>query len=148
MYRQVLNAALKIESNLPSGLLEHCGRCLDGVSVHWPPSSPADAVADVFPTIQRALARRTRLKARCDSVYDGGEIDEVLWHESQSTARLDDGRLIFEAEVDGLRELSSWILGYGEHVEVLAPGELRELVRQRAAAVIRLAEALDSTGDR
>ena len=110
--------------------------------MHWPPSSPAGAVADVFPTIERVLARRTQLKARYDSVYDGGEIDEVLWHESQSTARL-----IFEAEVDGLRELSSWILGYGEHVEVLAPGELRELVRQRAAAVIRLAEALDNTGD-
>jgi proteasome accessory factor B len=233
MYQHFLNAALKIESNLPSGLLEHCGRCLDGISVHWPPISPADAIADVFPTIQRALAKRTRLNARYDSVYDGGEIETVLeplrlvfiargwyviavssahgrlrtfkvdrmvrvadtgetftpdptfsetkyfgaawrmipegrvypiklrfstevaasveevrWHESQSTARLDDGRLIFEAEVDGLRELSSWILGYGEHVEVLAPGELRELIRQRAAAVIRLAEALDNTGDR
>jgi hypothetical protein len=35
----------------------------------------------------------------------------------------------------------------GNHVEVLVPGELRELVRQRAAAVIRLAETLDNMGD-
>jgi hypothetical protein len=63
MYQHVLNAALKIESNLPSDLLEHCGQCLDGISVHWPPSSPADAVTEVLPTIQRALTRRSRLKA-------------------------------------------------------------------------------------
>lgn len=70
-------------------------------------------------------------------------VEDVPWPENQSTAPLDDGRLIFEAETDGWRELSSWILGYGEHVEVLAPSELRPLVGRCSAAAIRFAETLD-----
>ncbi|MBN2560541.1 MAG: YafY family transcriptional regulator [Phycisphaerae bacterium] len=228
MYQQALDAALKIESNLPAAVLKHCGEWLDGVSIRWPPTSPADVVTNLFQTVQRALANHTRLKVRYDSVYDGKEIEvlleplrlvfmargwyliansrthnevrtfkmdrmievvdrgdeftpdadfsekryfgaawrmipdgtvysvllrfsavvatsveEVLWHESQSTTRLDDGRLLFEAEVDGLREICSWVLAYGDQVEVLAPKELRDMIREKAARMIALAEAVE-----
>ena len=34
--------------------------------------------------------------------------------------------------MDGINELSWWILGYGDQVEVLEPPELRELIGKRA----------------
>jgi predicted DNA-binding transcriptional regulator YafY len=59
-----------------------------------------------------------------------GDIEDVSWHKTQQTQRLSDGSLIFEAEVDGLKEISSWILGYGDQVVVEEPIELREHIRQ------------------
>ena len=59
-------------------------------------------------------------------------VEEVLWHRTQQTTRCDDDSLIFEVDVDGINELSWWILGYGDQVEVLEPPELRELIGKRA----------------
>jgi len=59
-------------------------------------------------------------------------VEEVLWHRTQQTTRCDDDSLIFEVDVDGINELSWWILGYGDQVEVLEPPELRALISQRA----------------
>ena len=58
------------------------------------------------------------------------DIEEVSWHKTQQTQRLPDGSLIFEAEVDGLKEISSWIMGYGDQAIVEEPVELREHIRQ------------------
>ncbi len=68
-------------------------------------------------------------------------IEEVHWHETQETHRLEDGGLMFEAEVDGLGEIAAWILGYAEHVEVLGPPELRQRIREKAEKVVALASA-------
>ena len=54
--------------------------------------------------------------------------------------RLDDKSLLFEAKVDGLREICSWILGYGDQVEVLAPSKLRAVIRQMAERMVPLAQ--------
>ena len=65
-----------------------------------------------------------------------GNVAEVQWHASQQVQWRDDGSLDFHAEVDGLGEISWWILGYGDKVRVLAPAELACRVRettQRAA---------------
>jgi len=62
-------------------------------------------------------------------------VEEVLWHRTQQTTRCDDDSLIFEVDVDGINELSWWILGYGDQVEVLEPQELRELIGKRAGRI-------------
>jgi predicted DNA-binding transcriptional regulator YafY len=231
-YQHALDAALKIESQLPKTILDYCGAWLDGVSIRWPQTTPVDAVSDVFQSVQRALAQRMRIKVKYDSVYDRGEIvdvlepmrlifmsrgwyliarslkhrkprtfkmdrmvevtplddpfepdpsfsekayfgaawrmipegtiysiklrfsaevaasvEEVRWHDSQRTTRLDDGRLLFEAQVDGLREISSWILSYADRVEVLAPLALRRQVGEKAARVASLAAIRDDLED-
>ena len=61
-----------------------------------------------------------------------GNVEEVLWHKTQQTRRLEDGALIFEADVDGLGEIVWWILGYGQEAVVEQPPELRELLAQHA----------------
>ncbi|MCA9256653.1 MAG: transcriptional regulator [Phycisphaerales bacterium] len=70
-------------------------------------------------------------------------VEEVQWHATQSTCRDRAGRLIFEAEVDGLKEIAPWILGYGEHVEVLAPKELRDVIREKAERILANAQVVE-----
>ena len=64
-----------------------------------------------------------------------GNVAEVRWHRSQQVEWKDDGSIDFRVTVDGLGEISWWILGYGEQVEVLAPAALRERVAATASAV-------------
>jgi predicted DNA-binding transcriptional regulator YafY len=64
-----------------------------------------------------------------------GNVEEVLWHKTQSTRRIADGAMLFEVDVDGLQEISWWILGYGDQAEVLEPQELRQLIADRARAM-------------
>lgn len=65
----------------------------------------------------------------------GPEISEVNWHASQRTEHLPDGRLDLLLELDGLAEIVGWILGFGDDVEVIAPGKLRNLVHEQAQRV-------------
>jgi len=65
-----------------------------------------------------------------------GNVAEVTWHESQRVKWNDDGSIEFRVTVDGLGEITWWILGYGDQVEVVAPAVLR---RRVAAVAERMA---------
>jgi len=65
-----------------------------------------------------------------------GNVAEVMWHPSQQVRWLDDGSMEYEVKVDGLGEITWWILGYGDQVEVLAPAVLRRRIRQVASTVL------------
>lgn len=67
-----------------------------------------------------------------------GNVEEIVWHTTQRTQRLPDGSLIFEVDVDGLAEISWWIMGYGDQVVVEKPAELRSRVLQMAQGIVRL----------
>lgn len=62
-------------------------------------------------------------------------VAEVLWHHSQELTWNADGTLDFRALVDGINEMSWWVLGYGQYVEVLEPESLRNLIRERSQAM-------------
>jgi predicted DNA-binding transcriptional regulator YafY len=66
-----------------------------------------------------------------------GNVDEVIWHKSQNTWRDDEGRYLFEVDVDGIEEISWWVLSYGDEAVVHEPAELRDLVRDRAERMVR-----------
>lgn len=69
--------------------------------------------------------------------FSASVADQVLersWQETQEIRELPRGRLEFTVQLGGLDEILRWILGWGEHAEVIAPPELREMVRTRAAA--------------
>jgi proteasome accessory factor B len=59
-------------------------------------------------------------------------VAEVAWHKTQETKFFDDGSLEFRVRVSGLKEISWWILGYGDQAEVIQPVRLRRLVAERA----------------
>lgn len=60
-------------------------------------------------------------------------VAEVRWHKTQKLKWNRDGTLDFHVTVDGLNEISWWILGYGDQAKVLRPRQLRDLVRRRIA---------------
>ena len=66
-----------------------------------------------------------------------GNIAEVRWHKSQRVEWRDNGSLDFYARVDGLGEITWWVLGYGDQVEVLAPARLRRRVADVASVVLK-----------
>ena len=64
------------------------------------------------------------------------DIAEVQWHETQTTSFDDDGSAVLKFRVDGLNEITWWILGYGDQVEVLAPKSLRQRLAQIASRIL------------
>jgi proteasome accessory factor B len=64
------------------------------------------------------------------------EVAEVQWHKTQTTSFEDDGSVVLKFRVDGLNEITWWILGYGDQVEVLAPKALRQRIAQIASRIV------------
>jgi len=66
-----------------------------------------------------------------------GNVAEVHWHRNQRTEWNADGSADFHVRVDGLGEITWWILGYGDQVEVIAPASLRKRVADVAARMLK-----------
>lgn len=61
-------------------------------------------------------------------------LKENIWHPSQVFKKDKDGSLVMSMEVGGLREVMSWVMGFGRHAEVLEPEHLRQAVAEELAA--------------
>jgi predicted DNA-binding transcriptional regulator YafY len=60
-------------------------------------------------------------------------VGEVQWHANQEVTFRPDGSCDFRVRVDGYYEISWWIMGYGDQVEVLSPEPLRERMAEVAS---------------
>ncbi len=69
-------------------------------------------------------------------------VAEVQWHSTQKVTYNKDGSAIIEFRIDGLGEISWWVLGYGDQVQVLAPKALRKKVVGTAENIINLNEQI------
>jgi len=67
-----------------------------------------------------------------------GNVAEVGWHKTQRVQWRDDGSIDFYARIDGLGEITWWLLGYGDQVEVIAPAALRRQIAKVTSSVTRL----------
>ena len=65
-------------------------------------------------------------------------VAEVSWHKSQRCEFLPDGSLKFNVQVDGLMEISWWILGYGDNVRVVKPARLVKIIKETAERMVKL----------
>ena len=65
-------------------------------------------------------------------------MDETTWHPSQVLEKQKDGSMIMTLRVTDTVDLFSWIMGWGEKIEVLEPSELREEVMQTARAMVKI----------
>lgn len=72
-------------------------------------------------------------------------IADRIWHPSQKTLALPDGQLELSLTVGGKMEIISWILSFGNHVELLEPPDLRQEI---AAKAVGMAKMYDQQGDR
>ncbi len=64
-------------------------------------------------------------------------VSEVQWHSTQTVTFEDDGSAIVEFRVDGLNEITWWILSYGDQVQVLAPKILRQKIIEIAQNMVK-----------
>ena len=64
-------------------------------------------------------------------------VADVQWHSTQVVTFQDDGSIIMEFRVDGLNEITWWIMSYGDQVQVLAPAALRQRVLEIAQNMVR-----------
>ena len=71
-----------------------------------------------------------------------GNITEVLWHKTQKVTPNKGGSATVEFRVDGLGEITWWVLGYGDQVEVILPKKLRDRVRNVAQNTAKLNKKL------
>jgi len=65
-------------------------------------------------------------------------MEETRWHPSQVLERQKDGSVIMTLRVTSTVDLYSWILRWGEKVEVLEPEELRQEIAETARAVLEV----------
>jgi predicted DNA-binding transcriptional regulator YafY len=62
-------------------------------------------------------------------------VKDKLWHSSQGTFPMKDGRLRMTLKVADTAEVVGWILSFGSQVKVISPERLRTAVREEAKAV-------------
>jgi predicted DNA-binding transcriptional regulator YafY len=66
------------------------------------------------------------------------EVTEVRWPTEPAVERLPDGSVRLSMNVNGLEDVTRWILGFGEQATVLSPHELRQTIGKHARAMVRL----------
>lgn len=63
-------------------------------------------------------------------------VKDRVWHASQQTKKLKDGRLRMTLTVADTRELVGWVLSFGSGVRVVQPDSLRTVVKQEATRIL------------
>lgn len=65
-------------------------------------------------------------------------VTETQWHTTQQATPAPDGSVVLSFQIDGLEEISNWLLGWSGRVEVLEPLELRQMVATKLKAGLAL----------
>jgi predicted DNA-binding transcriptional regulator YafY len=60
----------------------------------------------------------------------------IQWHRTQNVKFEKDGSAVLEFRIDGLGEIASWILSYGDQVEVISPDILRNKIVDTAKKIL------------
>ena len=65
-------------------------------------------------------------------------VGEKIWHESQKLRKLENGGLELTFRVAGLEEIRMWAMSLGPEAEVIAPPELRNIIRDNLTRAVDL----------
>ncbi|MGQ9545542.1 MAG: helix-turn-helix transcriptional regulator [Dehalococcoidia bacterium] len=68
-------------------------------------------------------------------------MEETVWHPSQVLEMHKDGSMVMTLKVSPTVDFYSWILGWGEKIEVLEPKEVREVVMSTAKKMVKVYDA-------
>ncbi len=93
--------------------------------------TPADKIGKAWRLIAEGTIHQIELDFKPQVATN---VSEVRWHPSQKNEFLSDGSCRVTFEVDGLEEISWWILGYGDQVIIRKPAKLKQLVARRLKA--------------
>jgi len=73
-----VSAGLKLESMLPTAILDFCGPLLERTEIRPEPASDPTSIVDTLPILQTALMRRSKVFVRYDSYFEQKVIDVTL----------------------------------------------------------------------
>jgi predicted DNA-binding transcriptional regulator YafY len=62
-------------------------------------------------------------------------VKERIWHKTQIGKERIDGILEITLQVNNLEEVERWVLGWGEHVQEIAPSDISARIRAVADCV-------------
>jgi predicted DNA-binding transcriptional regulator YafY len=65
-------------------------------------------------------------------------VTETTWHHTQKAKLQKDGSVILTFRVDGLEEITNWILGWAGRAKVIQPPELRDRVVEKLRTALEL----------
>ena len=65
---------------------------------------------------------------------------ETVWHRTQQIRRHENGEVTLTFVVDGLNEIVRWVLGWAGKCRVIRPDELKDLVKIRLKAGLKMEE--------
>lgn len=99
------------------------------------PFSPGDYFARAFGILVEEGLREVVLRFRGRAAW---EVSQRVWHPTQRITPLADGGVELRLHVSCVRELVGWVMGWGEHVTVLAPAELSTQISARARGIANL----------
>ncbi|MBX3354500.1 MAG: WYL domain-containing transcriptional regulator [Phycisphaeraceae bacterium] len=101
---------------------------------------PAGFDADThFGHAWSVIRGRPRERVEIDFAPDfAGNIADTEWHPTQTVSMRPDGSMRFTCQVDGLDEITWWVLSMGSHARVISPAALARRVAAEAAATTAL----------
>jgi predicted DNA-binding transcriptional regulator YafY len=98
---------------------------------------PQEVIDDMFRYSFRSWVGSERHVVRIQlSNLWAGRIKPAQLMETQVITENEDGSVVFEATVNSLEEIASWVVSRGEGVKVLEPSALRDLVTARARGAL------------
>jgi len=100
-----------------------------------PDFSPREYFDRAFTLLVEEGVREVVLRFRGRAAW---EICQRVWHPTQRITPLGSEGVELRLRVSCVRELVGWVMGWGEHVTVLAPGELSGEISARARQVANL----------
>jgi predicted DNA-binding transcriptional regulator YafY len=63
-------------------------------------------------------------------------VEESIWHPTQTSNLLPDGRLEVSMTLSDLTEIERWILSWGGQIKVIKPPELKKRIRDQAQSIL------------
>jgi predicted DNA-binding transcriptional regulator YafY len=64
-------------------------------------------------------------------------VADTWWHDTQRVENQPDGSKLIHFQVDGLDEITWWILSYGRHCQVITPDVLKQRVRSELQSALK-----------
>lgn len=96
---------------------------------------------DVEPYVENALVVMQGKQVEVELLFNkmtAAWVKDRVWHASQRTKKLKDGRLRMTLTVADTRELVGWVLSFGSGVRVVQPDSLRTAVEEEARSILSL----------
>ena len=60
-----------------------------------------------------------------------------IWSEDQELESQPNGSVLLKMKINALEQIGDWVMGWGRHVKVIAPPELKQLVVEKARVILR-----------